>query len=72
MCASAAATPAPLRIAAIAASNIHGWYVGNQGIYPAQLEGLLRAQVTNAVVPFETTGMMLRRIDRDVPDKRGT
>jgi acyl-CoA thioesterase I len=25
-------------------------------------------EVTNAGVPFETTGMMLRRIDRDVPD----
>jgi hypothetical protein len=47
--------------------------VGNQGAYPAQLEALLRAkgidaQVTNAKVSFETTGMMLRRIDRDVPD----
>ena len=55
------------------ASNTHGWYVGNQGAYPAQLQALLRAkgidaQVTNAGVPFETTGMMLRRIDRDVPD----
>ncbi|HKA64801.1 MAG TPA: GDSL-type esterase/lipase family protein [Methyloceanibacter sp.] len=55
------------------ASNTHGWYVGNQGAYPAQLQALLRAkgidaQVTNAGVPFETTGMMLRRIDKDVPD----
>jgi hypothetical protein len=32
-------------------------------------EGLLRAQLANAGVPFEMTGMMLRRIDRDVPDK---
>jgi acyl-CoA thioesterase-1 len=73
MCASAALNAAPLRIVAIGASNTHGWYVGNQGAYPAQLEALLRAkgvdaQVTNAGVPFETTGMMLRRIDKDVPD----
>jgi len=37
------------------------------------LQALLRAkgidaQVSNAGVPFETTGMMLRRIDKDVPD----
>jgi acyl-CoA thioesterase I len=73
MCASAALNAAPLRIVAVGASNTHGWYVGNQGAYPAQLEALLRAkgvdaQVTNAGVPFETTGMMLRRIDKDVPD----
>jgi acyl-CoA thioesterase-1 len=67
------ANAAPVRIVAIGASNTHGWYVGNQGAYPAQLQALLRAkgidaQVTNAGVPFETTGMMLRRIDKDVPD----
>jgi acyl-CoA thioesterase-1 len=72
-CANMAANAAPLRIVAIGASNTHGWYVGNQGAYPAQLQALLRAkgidaQVTNAGVPFETTGLMLRRIDRDVPD----
>ena len=71
--ASAAVNAAPLRIVAIGASNTHGWYVGNQGAYPAQLEALLRAkgidaQVTNAGVPFETTGMMLRRVDKDVPN----
>jgi acyl-CoA thioesterase I len=73
MCAGIAAHAAPLRIVAIGASNTHGWYVGNQGAYPAQLEALLRARgmdahVTNAGVPFETTSMMLRRIDRDVPN----
>jgi acyl-CoA thioesterase I len=73
ICASAAVNAAPLRIVAIGASNTHGWYVGNQGAYPAQLQALLRvkgidAQVTNAGVPFDTTGMMLRRIDRDVPN----
>jgi acyl-CoA thioesterase-1 len=73
MCAGIGAHAAPLRIVAIGASNTHGWYVGNQGAYPAQLETLLRArgidaQVTNVGVPFETTSMMLRRIDRDVPN----
>jgi acyl-CoA thioesterase I len=72
MCGSIAANAAPLRIVAIGASNTHGWYVGNQGAYPAQLQALLRAkgidaQVTNAGVPFDTTAMMLRRIDKDVP-----
>jgi acyl-CoA thioesterase I len=71
MCARIAADAAPVRIVAIGASNTHGWYVGNQGAYPAQLEALLRARgidarITNAGVPFETTAMMLRRIDSDV------
>ena len=74
ICASAGVNAAPLRIVAIGASNTHGWYVGNKGAYPAKLQALLRAkgidaQVTNAGVPFETTGMMLRRIDRDAPDR---
>ena len=73
MCAGMAANAAPVRIVAIGASNTHGWYIGNQGAYPAQLQDLLRARgtdarITNAGVPFETTAMMLRRIDRDVPN----
>jgi acyl-CoA thioesterase-1 len=73
MCASLAANAAPVRIVAIGASNTHGWYVGNQGAYPAKLQTLLRAkridaQVINAGVPFDTTAMMLRRIDKDVPN----
>src|SRR6266516_7350226 len=73
VCGSITGNAAPLRIVAIGASNTHGWYVGNQCAYPAQLQALLRAkgidaQVSNAGVPFETTGMMLRRIDKDVPD----
>jgi acyl-CoA thioesterase-1 len=72
-CAGVAADAAPVRIVAIGASNTHGWYVGNEGAYPAQLQHLLRARgidahVTNAGVPFDTTWMMLRRIDRDVPN----
>ena len=68
-----AADAAPVRIVAIGASNTHGWYVGNQGAYPARLQALLRAkgidaQVINAGVPFDTTAMMLRRIDKDVPN----
>jgi acyl-CoA thioesterase I len=73
MCEGVAANAAPLRIVAIGASNTHGWYVGNRGAYPAQLQALLRAkgidaEVTNAGVPFDTTAMMLRRIDKDVPN----
>jgi acyl-CoA thioesterase-1 len=73
MCASIAAKAAPLQIVAIGASNTHGWYVGNEGAFPAQLEALLRAKgidahITNAGVPFDTTSMMLRRLDRDVPN----
>jgi acyl-CoA thioesterase-1 len=72
-CGNISANSSPLRIVAVGASNTHGWYVGNQGSYPAQLQALLRAkgidaQVTNAGVPFDTTAMMLRRIDKDVPN----
>ena len=68
-----AAAAAPLRIVAVGASNTHGWYVGNAGAYPAQLEALLRqrgidARIVNAGVPFDTSFAMLRRIDQDVPD----
>jgi acyl-CoA thioesterase-1 len=63
---------APLRIVAIGASNTQGWYVGNEGAYPAKLQALLKAkgidaQVVNAGVPFDTTAGMLKRIDSDVP-----
>jgi acyl-CoA thioesterase-1 len=69
------ATPAfakTWRIVAIGASNTHGFYIGKEGAYPAQLRELLRkngvhAEVINAGVSFETTADMLRRIDRDVP-----
>ncbi len=67
-----AVAAAPLRIVAIGASNTQGWYVGNQGAYPAKLQALLKAkgidaQVINAGVPFDTTAGMLKRIDSDVP-----
>ena len=65
----------PIRIVAIGASNTHGWYIGTQAAYPAQLQARLAtagidAQVTNAGVPFDTTGTMNDRLERDVP--RGT
>lgn len=67
-----AAEARPLRIVAIGASNTQGWYVGHQGAYPARLALLLKArgidaEVINAGIPFDTTGAMLRRLDRDVP-----
>src|SRR5262249_293732 len=72
MCASAAVNAAPLRIVAIGASNTTAFSGGNEVPYPAKLQALPRAkgidaQVPNAGVPLETTGMMLRRIDKDVP-----
>ena len=65
----------PLRIVAVGASNTHGWYIGTEAAYPAQLQARLAAagidaEVTNAGVPFDTTGMMSDRLERDVP--RGT
>ena len=46
----------PLRIVAIGASNTHGWYIGTQAAYPAQLQARLTAagidaQVTKRVCP---------------------
>jgi hypothetical protein len=43
ICETVAANAAPVRIVAIGASNTHGWYVGNRGAYPRQLQTLLRA-----------------------------
>jgi acyl-CoA thioesterase-1 len=62
----------PLRIVAIGASNTHGFYIGKEAAYPAQLQELLKekgidAKVTNAGVSFDTTAAMLQRIDKDVP-----
>lgn len=67
-----AADARQVRIVAIGASNTHGWYVGNQGAYPAQLQTLLQAngidaEVINAGVPFDTTQAMLKRLHRAVP-----
>jgi acyl-CoA thioesterase-1 len=61
-----------LRIVAIGASNTHGFYIGKEAAYPAQLQELLKekgvdAKVINAGVSFDTTAAMLQRLDRDVP-----
>ena len=63
---------APLKIAAIGASNTAGWGVGSQKAFPAQLEALLKARgydahVVNAGVSGSTTSGMLGRIDSAVP-----
>jgi acyl-CoA thioesterase-1 len=69
---SSVVEPAPLNIVAIGASNTAGWGVGSQNAFPAQLQALLHkrgidANVTNAGVPGDVTGGMLRRLDSAVP-----
>jgi len=59
-------------VAALGASNTHGKGVSRAQAYPAQLEALLRAgghpaRVVNAGINGDTTGGMLRRLDRAVP-----
>jgi acyl-CoA thioesterase-1 len=75
-----AASAAELRIVVLGASNTYGSGQGrhNGGVpqsqaYPAQLERLLKARgldayVSNAGTPGDTTGGMLARLDRAVPD----
>jgi acyl-CoA thioesterase-1 len=60
-------------VVALGASNTYGKGVARNQAYPAQLEALLRAgghnvHVINAGVSGETTGAMLRRADRSVPN----
>jgi acyl-CoA thioesterase-1 len=62
-----------LRVVAIGASNTSGWGVGSDRAYPYLLEQMLRShgyvvQVTNAGIPFDTTGGMLSRLNSAVPD----
>jgi acyl-CoA thioesterase-1 len=59
-------------VVALGASNTYGKGVSRQQAYPAQLEALLRARghqvrVINAGVNGDTTGGMLRRLNRVVP-----
>lgn len=59
-------------IVALGASNTYGKGVARNEAYPAQLEALLRAKghqmrVINAGINGDTTGGMLRRLDRAVP-----
>ena len=62
-----------LNIVALGASNTAGWGVGSQNAFPAQLQNILKqrgidAIVTNAGIPGDTTGGMLRRVDSAVHD----
>jgi acyl-CoA thioesterase I len=64
---------ASVSIVALGASNTAGKGVGSSSAWPAQLEQLLRAkgydaQVTNAGISGNDTGMMLARIASAVPD----
>ena len=68
-----AAHAASVRIVALGASNTAGKGVASSSAWPAQLEQLLRAkgydaQVTNAGISGNDTGMMLGRISSAVPD----
>lgn len=65
--------PGPFRIVALGASNTAGYGVGADKAFPAVTEQLLRergidARVVNAGVSGHTTGEMLARLDRDVPE----
>jgi acyl-CoA thioesterase-1 len=60
-------------IVALGASNTFGKGVARNQAYPAQLEAILRSKghevrVINAGVNGETTGAMLSRLDRAVPN----
>jgi acyl-CoA thioesterase-1 len=62
-----------LNIVVVGASNTAGWGVGAENAFPARLQAILRqsgidAKVTTAAVIGDTTGGMLSRIDRAVPD----
>jgi acyl-CoA thioesterase I len=62
-----------LNIVVVGASNTAGWGVGAENAFPAQLQTILTqrgvdAKVTSAGVVGDTTGGMLGRIDRVVPN----
>ena len=70
--AAARALANTVTIVALGASNTYGKGVARNQSYPAQLEAMLRAKglnvrVINAGVNGDTTGGMLRRLDRAVP-----
>lgn len=63
-------------VVALGASNTYGKGVARNQAYPAQLEAILRAKglsvrVMNAGINGDTTGGMLRRLDRAVPKGTG-
>jgi acyl-CoA thioesterase-1 len=72
MLVGAGAAHAAAIVVALGASNTYGKGVARSEAYPAQLEALLRAKghqarVVNAGINGDTTGGMLRRLDRAVP-----
>ena len=75
MAATVATAPAQgrIEIVALGASNTEGWGVTPSEAYPARLKALLTAKsidanVSNAGIAGDTTGGMLARLDRAVPD----
>jgi acyl-CoA thioesterase-1 len=64
---------ASAQIVALGASNVEGYGVNSTEAWPAQLESMLRARgssahITNAGVFGDTTGQVLARLSRAVPD----
>jgi acyl-CoA thioesterase-1 len=64
---------ASAQIVALGASNVEGYGVNSTEAWPAQLESMLRAKgssahITNAGVFGDTTGQVLARLSRAVPD----
>jgi len=62
-----------IEIVALGASNTEGWGVTPSEAYPARLKALLTAKgidanVSNAGIAGDTTGGMLARLDRAVPE----
>ena len=60
-------------VVALGASNTEGWGVFGSEAYPARLQALLEAKgiaavVRNAGIAGDTTGGMLARLDRAVPE----
>ena len=65
--------PASAQVVALGASNTEGRGVSSSESFPAQLQAMLQARgsslrVTNAGVSGDTTGGMLARLSRVVPD----
>ena len=68
----AAPVRAETKIVALGASNVAGWRVARDDAFPSRLEAMLRkaghdVRVVNAGVSWDTSKMMLDRLDRDVP-----
>lgn len=66
-------TGASAQIVALGASNTEGYGVGKSSAYPAVLEDMLRARgrnvtVINAGIYGNSSGELLERMDRDVPN----